>query len=92
MTVTRTINLSELQPEELAELFCELDGEQQANFFTEIHRIAAFWPGAGWCQQSHDIAQNSDRKAKEVVITLAEHMLDCENLEQIVYASKGTEA
>lgn len=92
MTVQRTINLTDLEPSELAELFCEMDGEQQAEFFAGIHRIAATWPGAGWCQQSYDIAANASPKCREVIIKLAEHVLDCDNLEAVVAAQKDQAA
>lgn len=74
MSVTRTIELS-LTPDELAELFCGLTGDRQAEFFAHIHEIAKAWPGAGWCQQSYDIAKNSSPEADEVIVKMAEHVL-----------------
>lgn len=92
MTVQRTITLADLEPSELAELFCEMDGERQAEFFANIHKIAATWPGAGWCQQSCAIAGFVGPKSREVIIKLAEHVLDCDNLEAVVVAQKEAAA
>jgi hypothetical protein len=75
MPVTRSIELTDLEPAELAELFCEMDGEQQAWFFANIHRIAKDWPGAGWCMQSCEIARYLSVDGREVIRTLAGHAL-----------------
>jgi len=75
VSITRTIELKDLLPAEIAELFCEMDAEQQAEFFANIQRLAAEWPGAGWCQQSHDIAKAVNPAAREVITKLAEHVL-----------------
>ncbi|MCW1431358.1 hypothetical protein [Novosphingobium sp. JCM 18896] len=74
MAVTRTIEIK-LGPDELAELFCELTGDRQALFFANIHDIAKDWPGAGWCQQSCDIARHIEQDGREVITKLAEHVL-----------------
>lgn len=80
MTVSRTIKLADLTPAELAELFCEMDSDQQAEFFAGIKLIAAKWPGAGWCQQSHEIARSLDADGREVIEKLAEHVLGYDEL------------
>lgn len=80
MTVSRTIKLADLTPAELAELFCEMDSDQQAEFFAGIKLIAAKWPGAGWCQQSCDIARSLDADGREVIEKLAEHVLGYDEL------------
>lgn len=76
MAVSRTIEINDLTPAELAVLFTEMDGEQQAEFFAEIAPIAKTWPGAGWCQQSYDIAKHLTPEGREVVLKMAEHVLN----------------
>ena len=75
MTVSRIIHLDDLNPGELADLFCEMDDHQQAEFFEAIHRIAKDWPGAGWCQQSCSIAGKLSDEGREAIRTLAGHAL-----------------
>lgn len=75
MAVTRTIELADLTPAEVARLFCDFFGDQQVEFFANIQRIAAEWPGAGWCQQSYGIARIINPAAREVITKLAEHVL-----------------
>lgn len=76
MGVTRTIEVSDLTPEELAALFTDMVAYGQAKFFAEVWRIAAGWPGAGWCQQSYDIAKNAELcpGARDAIETLAAHL------------------
>lgn len=64
-----------LTPQEVAILFCDMNGEDQADFFSAIADISAEWPGAGWCNQSYDIAESVDDKARGVIEKLAEHVL-----------------
>lgn len=75
MAVSRTIEISDITPEELAVLFTDMVAFGQAKFFAEVWRIAKDWPGAGWCQQSYDIAKNAEYcpGAREAVHTLAAH-------------------
>ena len=80
MTVLRTIELADITPAELAELFCEMDGIQQAAFFAEVKPITDKWPGAGWCQQSCGIADMLDDAGREVISKLAEHVLGYDEL------------
>jgi len=86
MSVVRTIKINDLAPAELAELFCDMDAQRQADFFAAIQPIAATWPGAGWCQQSCSISMAINDRARFVIVKLAEHVLDCENLEGVVAA------
>lgn len=76
-----------ISPSELAEEFCDMDGDEQAEFFGAVWRIAKGWTGAGWCQQSCNIVGCSDRDAIEAIRTLASH-LSAEHVEWIVAASK----
>lgn len=72
MAVTRTIELDDLTPDELAELFAHMFGDQQARFFTRVGEIAATWPGAGWCQQCCAISEHLDKVGTETILKLGE--------------------
>lgn len=74
MSITRTITLDDLTPEEMARAFCDFDNEDQAAFLGAIWRIAKEWPGAGWCQQSFEIAEVADSDAIQAIRTLASHL------------------
>lgn len=80
MTVSRIYYITDLEPGELADIFCEMDAEQQAAFFECIAEIAKGWPGAGWCQQSYAINEKLSREGREVIRTLAGHALDRDDL------------
>lgn len=80
MTITRTIELADITPTEIAELFCEMDGEQQADFFRMVGFIAKSWPGAGWCQQAYAIAQSVEVTGRATIEKLAEHVLGYDEL------------
>ena len=82
MGVSRTIDLSDLTPTELATLFTDMDSEQQAWFFACVWRITKDWPGAGWCQQSCDIIRTMNVDGLEAIETLASH-LPAETLERL---------
>ena len=75
MSIARTIEINDLTPDELAMLFTDLNGDQQASFFAAVWQIAKDWPGAGWCQQSYDIAKFADANpgCRDAVTTLAAH-------------------
>jgi hypothetical protein len=75
MSINRTFEINDLTPEELARLFTDMVSFGQAKFFAEVWRIASEWPGAGWCQQSYDIAKNAEYcpGASDAVTTLAAH-------------------
>ncbi len=76
MTVSRTITLDDLRPDELADLFCEMNSSGQAEFFNNISVIARDWPGAGWCQQACDIVRSRDLTdaGRRAIGSLAEHL------------------
>ena len=74
-TITRTITIGDLRPQELAVLFCGLDSLGQADFFGEVWAIAREWPGAGWCQQSYAISEALDADGREAIRVLAGHAL-----------------
>ncbi|WEK42947.1 MAG: hypothetical protein P0Y64_16640 [Candidatus Sphingomonas colombiensis] len=73
-TLTRTIEIADLTPEELAAVFAGMVGEDQARFFSKVWEIALYWPGAGWCQQSYDIVAHLDRDGRSAIATLAAHL------------------
>lgn len=66
--------------EELAEAFANLTDIEQSAFFERVSEISREWPGAGWCQQSYGIAQNILPAGREVIRTLASHVLDREDI------------
>jgi hypothetical protein len=47
-TIPIDINIT---PKELAELFCAMDGDQQAIFFSEIAKIIKSWKAGGFDYQ-----------------------------------------
>ena len=74
--ITRNIIIDDITPAELAAVFCAMYSDEQAAFFSEIGRITASWPGAGWCQQCCGISENLDKRATEVIAKLAEWAAD----------------
>lgn len=74
MTITRTITLNDLTPQEVAHLFAEMHDCDQAIFFAEVWRIANGWSGAGWCQQSCAIVGKLDRDGRKAIEALAAHL------------------
>lgn len=73
-SVTRIIPINDLTPEELAALFCDMFGNEQAKFFGEVWRIAKDWPGAGWCKQSCDLVSHLTDEGREAIKVLAAHL------------------
>ena len=84
MTVRRSVEIH-LDPAELAELFCNLCGDEQAEFFAAVGRLAASWPNSGWCGQSYDIIKHLGPTGRATIATLAAH-LDPEPSEWIDWA------
>lgn len=74
--VSRKIDLTDLTPAELAELFCDLLSDGQAEFFNEVGAIAKAWPGAGWCQQSCSIVRAPELNdvGRQTIASLADHL------------------
>lgn len=73
-SLTRTFEITDVTPQELASMFTSMCGDQQAEFFDAVWDIARKWPGAGWCQQSCDINKHLTRDGKQAVVTLASHV------------------
>lgn len=73
MKITKAIELN-FTPHQIAELFCELDGDEQAEFFSAIHLLASGWGGTGWCGQALSIAEVADERARNVITTLYQHI------------------
>jgi hypothetical protein len=64
-----------LDPSELAELFCAMCGDEQAEFFEHAGRIANDWPvPGGWCGQSYDIVKHLGPTGRATIATLAAHL------------------
>jgi hypothetical protein len=67
-----------LTPVEIAEAFCELDDEQQAQFFIEAARIAEGWPANPRVMQWYSIGRHlatcscSTWEAREMVRVIGE--------------------
>lgn len=80
MAVTRTFEIDNLLPVEMAEIFSEWNSTEQAEFFNALAPITKTWPGAGWCQQSSMIARRLDHGGAEIVAKLAEWAADPEGL------------
>ncbi len=70
--VTRTFQIDDLTPQELATIFLDWDGEQQAAFFNAFKAETDTWRGAGWCQQCLEISRFLDRAGTETILKLAE--------------------
>lgn len=62
MTITRTVELSNLTPKERAE------------FFAQIRPIASNWPNSGWCGQACSIISRLNPNGHYVLATLAGHL------------------
>ncbi len=75
----REIEIDDLTPQELAEQFCDMFGDKQAEFFNEVWRIAKHWPGAGWCQQSCEIVKHLDAGGLDAVKVLYSHTVDSDD-------------
>lgn len=73
MTVKREIEVR-LAPSELAELFCNLCGDEQAHFFDYVGHNARDWPNSGWCVQSADIVKHLGPIGRATIATLAAHL------------------
>ncbi|HEX8414756.1 MAG TPA: hypothetical protein VF637_12850 [Sphingomicrobium sp.] len=78
VSVTRTIKVDDLSPEELAAVFVGYFDAQQAEFFNEVYRLSRAWSGTGWCGQACSIAPLLDAGGRSVVTTLAGHIADRE--------------
>lgn len=84
--VTRTIVLDDIKAAELARMFCDMYGDEQAKFFDEIKPISDTWRGAGWCSQAADIASHVTPAGREVITKLAEHVLGYDDLIETVHS------
>jgi len=72
-TITRTVEVNDLTPQELAYLFTEFGSDDQAAFFSAVWNIAKAWPGAGWCMQALGICEEADSDARSAIKSLADH-------------------
>lgn len=74
MPVTRTLNIDDLTPQELATLFGNMSDIEQAEFFSIVWDISLEWPFSQWCGQACNIVQRLDENGKKVILALAEHI------------------
>ena len=81
MVVERSINLGDITSDELAELFCNKFGNEQAEFFNHIALIVRNWNGPGWMAQAVDIAKHLDSDAVRVITQLADAAENPEGIE-----------
>lgn len=87
MKIERTFEISDITPRELAAVFAGYFGNDQAKFFDELWIITRNWPGAGWCQQSCDIASHLTTAGRATIATLASHL----PADDIAYIVAGSE-
>jgi hypothetical protein len=73
-SLTRTVEIEDITPDELAAVFCEFFAEEQARFFKAIAEEARNWPNSGWCGQACAIAKNIQPEALEVVKAIVDHV------------------
>ena len=73
--MNRTFAIADVTPREVAELFAHMSGADQAEVLDHVWQIAREWPGAGWCQQSYDIARFLTPDGRSTVAVLANHAL-----------------
>lgn len=73
MRVTRTLEIDDMTPQELASIFARWFADEQAAFFSAIAVESKDWPGTGWCQQACAIAEHLDDAGRSVIEKLAGH-------------------
>lgn len=76
MSVTRTIDLEDLTPAEMAEIFSRYFADEQAEFFNALWELGKDWPGAGWCMQSSNIVPELNEDGKRWLETFFAHFAD----------------
>ena len=72
----RSFEIDNITPEELASVFLEFVGYQQAAFFNAFKAKTDEWGGAGWCQQCCSISRHLDAAGIETIAKLAEWAAD----------------
>lgn len=76
MSITRTFEIADITPEELALVFGGMWAEEQAAFFNALKPLTDKWSGAGWCKQSSSIAPLLNKGGTEIIAKLAEWAAD----------------
>lgn len=66
-TVTRTITISDITPEEMASIFGDWFADQQGAFFNALAIESKDWPGCGFAGQSYAITQHLDEGGRKIV-------------------------
>lgn len=66
-TITRTVTVSDLTPEEMASIFAEWFADQQAAFFNALAVESKDWPGCGIDGQMYAVTEYLDEGGRKVV-------------------------
>jgi hypothetical protein len=76
--IKRTFEIK-LTPQEIAQVFCDMEAVEQAQFFSDIFKITRTWkssPSSGpFYNQSCWIIEEADDGAREIISTLASHII-----------------
>ncbi len=74
-SIIRTIEVSNISPEEMAAIFAAWGGKEQAEFFGAVAREADGWPygRSGFCSQALYIAEALDGDGRYVIERIADH-------------------
>ena len=56
--IARTINVAPMTSEEVAAAWCDMDSDQQAEFFEHVARFTSEWPGGGLETQMWHVARS----------------------------------
>jgi hypothetical protein len=75
MKISRDIRVDiELSPENIADCFCDLHGNEQAIFFNRVSEVTATW-GSPFCFQLQNIVDSNilTREGKEIMCQIGEY-------------------
>jgi hypothetical protein len=70
-SVTRTITVSDLTPQELASIFANYSCDEQAAFFDALVEEGRDWPGTGWCMQSSYFVPKVGSEGQDLIAKFA---------------------
>lgn len=73
LTINQDIQIT-LAPRQMAELFCNMDSQEQAEFFNHIGDIVADWPGP-FCFQLQTITDDPalNNEGREIMADIGEY-------------------
>lgn len=66
-TITRTVTISDLTPQEMASIFADWFDDEQAEFFDALHEESKDWPGCGFGGQAYAFAQKLGPGGRKIV-------------------------